>query len=142
MDFNLFWVVAVALVLEAIIRWPRPLPHPVMWIGRWISALEKRWNRPVFSAPKRKLLGVLSVLLLVLAAIIVGLSIYWLAGFLPPPIGIAVIVMACVCGLALGSLWQHVRAIQIPLSDMRLPDARKAVSMIVGRDTASRLRCR
>lgn len=137
MGFNLFWVVAVALVLEAIIRWPSPLPHPVMWIGHLISALEKRWNSPAFSEPTRKLLGVLTVLLLVLTAIVAGLAIHWLAGFLPRPIDIAVIVMACVCGLALGSLWQHVRAILIPLSDMRLPDARNAVSMIVGRDTAS-----
>ncbi|MEG1453637.1 adenosylcobinamide-phosphate synthase CbiB [Brevundimonas sp.] len=137
MGFNLFWIVAGALQLEAIIYWPRALPHPVMWVGRFISALERRWNKPVFSERHKKLLGILTVLLLVLVAVFAGLGIHWVATVLPWPLGMAVLVMACVCGLALGSLWQHVRAIQRPLSDRRLTAARNAVGMIVGRDTAS-----
>lgn len=57
------------LVLEACIGYPRALfatiGHPVMWIGRVLSALERVWNQPQFSDGTRRGLGVATVLAVV-----------------------------------------------------------------------------
>ncbi|MGC1304826.1 MAG: cobalamin biosynthesis protein, partial [Caulobacteraceae bacterium] len=56
---------AVVLGLEAVLGYPEALharaPHPVVWIGRAITALERRWNRPERQAGQRRALGVATV---------------------------------------------------------------------------------
>lgn len=135
MRADLWWMVAAALVVEAGMRWPRGWPHPVVAIGGLISGLERRWNREALSEGRRKALGVLTVLILILVTGGTGGGITWLVSFLPD-VWAGVVVVACgVCGLAAGSLFQHVRAIQRPLSRGDWAAARTAVSLIVGRDT-------
>lgn len=42
-------IALVALLVDALIGWPealyRRISHPVVWLGRLISALDARWNR-------------------------------------------------------------------------------------------------
>ncbi|NQE61098.1 Adenosylcobinamide-phosphate synthase [Caulobacter sp. RHG1] len=122
-----------AAALEAAVGYPNALhkrvPHPVVWIGTLISALEARLNRSDFNEAVRRALGIVTLL------IIVGVS--GLAGWLVTAFGgpCAVIIVG-VAGLAQRSLYDHVRAVAKPLSAGDLDGARTAVGMIVGRDTA------
>lgn len=127
------WLVLAAAVLEAAVGYPDALhkrvPHPVVWIGTLISTLETRLNRPDFNEALRRVLGVLTLL------IIVGVS--GLVGWLVTRFGGAwAVVIIGVVGLAQRSLYDHVRAVAKPLCAGDLEGARTAVGMIVGRDTA------
>ena len=42
---------ALAIVIDLIVGDPRALPHPVVIIGKAISALEYRWNK---GSPQRR----------------------------------------------------------------------------------------
>ncbi|WP_409021049.1 adenosylcobinamide-phosphate synthase CbiB [Brevundimonas vesicularis] len=126
---------AAALVAEALIRWPHGLPHPVVWIGRLISVMERAWNKADRSEYRKRAMGVLSVLILLSVTACIGLGITRLSQLLPRPWPSVIMVACGVCGLAAGSLWHHVRAIDAPLYRWDIASARKAVGMIVGRDT-------
>jgi adenosylcobinamide-phosphate synthase len=73
------WVVLSALALEAAVGYPPALhtriPHPVVWAGTTIGALERWWNRPGYSFGRRRLLGFVAVVLVTGAAILVGLGV-------------------------------------------------------------------
>jgi adenosylcobinamide-phosphate synthase len=70
------WVVLGSLALEAVVGYPAGLhariPHPVVWVGGAISALERWWNRPGYSFARRRLLGFVAVVLVTGAAIGAG----------------------------------------------------------------------
>lgn len=135
MTADLWWIVAAALVAEALVRWPHGLPHPVVWIGRLISVMERAWSRTDRSECRNRAMGVLSVLILLSMTTGFGLLITMLSQQLPRPLSSIVMVACGACGLAAGSLWHHVRAIEVPLYKWDIAAARKAVGMIVGRDT-------
>ncbi len=120
-------------MLEAVVGYPdalhRRVPHPVVWIGTLISALEARLNRPNFGETSRRVFGVLTLLIIVGVGSVVGWLITWLGG------PWAVVIVGVV-GLAQRSLYDHVRAVAKPLTAGDLEGARTAVGMIVGRDTA------
>ncbi|MEW5685216.1 MAG: adenosylcobinamide-phosphate synthase CbiB [Pseudomonadota bacterium] len=129
-------LVLAAAGLEAAVGYPdrlhRRVPHPVVWAGTAISALERAWNRPAWSDVTRRLLGVVTVLLVAGAAALLG----WLPGLLPAAATAAVVVVLGSVGLAQRSLHDHVLAVLHPLEAGDLVAARHAVGMIVGRDVA------
>lgn len=110
-----------ALIVEACIGYPRRWWHPVMGVGALIASVERRWNR------RRRLEGVILVLLLVALSIVLGLAV--------ERMGTIVTVLAATTGLAQRSLHDHVAAVARPLAAGDLSAARAAVAMIVGRDT-------
>lgn len=110
-----------ALIVEAGIGYPRRWWHPVMGVGALIAGFERRWNR------RRRLEGVILVLLLVALSIVLGLAV--------ERMGTIVTVVAATTGLAQRSLHDHVAAVARPLAAGDLSAARAAVAMIVGRDT-------
>ena len=127
------WIVLAAAALEAAVGYPnafhRRLPHPVVWIGGLISALEAGLNHSGFSQITRRLLGVATV------AIIVGVSA--MAGWLVTRLGgLWAVVVVGTLGLAQRSLFDHVRAVAKPLAAGDLDSARITVGHIVGRDVA------
>ncbi len=128
------WIVAGALLVEGAVGWPRRLSHPVVWIGGLIAGLERGWNRPERSAKMRRALGVLTVLILLVAAGGAGWGIERLAATAPFWPGLAILMIWGATGLAARSLFEHVRAVARPLTVGDLPAARRAVGMIVGRD--------
>jgi adenosylcobinamide-phosphate synthase len=66
----------LTLVTEAIVGYPAWLnaliPHPVVWAGTAINALERRWNNPQYSFSRRRLLGCVNVILVTGAAVALG----------------------------------------------------------------------
>ena len=127
-----------SLAAEAALGYPaalhRRLPHPVVWLGSAISALERRWNRPTRAPATRRLLGVLTIALAASAAALAGWLVQRLLGALP--FGFLVLVLVATVGLAQRSLFEHVAAVRDALTAGDLPAARAAVGMIVGRDVA------
>ncbi len=127
------WIVLAAAALEAAVGYPdalhRRVPHPVVWIGTLISALEARLNRADVNEALRRAFGVLTLLIIVGVSGLAG----WLITRFGGPWAVAIVG---VVGLAQRSLYDHVRAVARPLCAGDLNGARTAVGMIVGRDTA------
>ena len=128
------WIVAGALLVEGIVGWPRRLSHPVVWIGGVIAILERRWNGAAGSARRRRALGVLTVVILLVVTSTAGWGVQRLAAAAPFWPGLALLLIAGATGLAARSLFDHVHAVARPLAAGDLPAARRAVGMIVGRD--------
>ncbi len=131
-------VVLVALALEAVVGYPAALharvPHPVVWAGNAITALDRWFNKPQYSFVRRRMLGVAAVVLVSCAATGAGWGVEWVMG----RAGLAgVLLMALVgtTGLAQRSLFEHVNNVLLALRAGDLPLSRQQVALIVGRDT-------
>lgn len=126
----------LALGLEAAVGWPDRLyariGHPVTWIGRLISALDRRWNREAVPERARRGLGLLAVI------VVVGLTVGVTAALEAVlPGGLAGVLLLAVLAwplLAARSLWDHVAAVAGPLALGDIAGARAEVAKIVGRD--------
>lgn len=133
-------VAVLALAVEAVIGWPdalhRRIGHPVGAFAAIIAWCEKTWNRPESAEGWRRLAGILCVLLLLILAVGGGLLLEQGLRLVAGRWAWIGITLMAVPGMAAGSLYRHVRAVALPLHDRRIEDARAAVSMIVGRDTA------
>lgn len=130
------WLVLAALMVEAAVGYPdslhRRLPHPVVWLGTAISAIDRAWNRATARPLIRRGLGVVVLLLMMTICALAG----WLPGRAPDLWGTVLVVVLGTVGLAQRSLFDHVRAVAEPLSLGDLAKARRAVGAIVGRDVA------
>ena len=123
-----------ALAIDAAFGWPAPLfkriGHPVTWAGGLISWLDRHANR---GAPAlRRLAGVGTALL------VIGLSaaVAWAVQAMLPKGWCGALLAGALAWplVAARSLHEHVTAVATPLTRGDLAGARKAVSMIVGRD--------
>jgi adenosylcobinamide-phosphate synthase len=133
------WRALAALMLEAAIGYPdrlhRLIPHPVVWAGRAINLLEERWNHPELTAERRRLSGVAALLFVAGCAALLG---YLIDAWARKNIWtIIATIFIATTGLAQRSLYTHVAAVHTALQAGDLPAARKTVSHIVGRDTAT-----
>ncbi len=135
-------VAALAAAMEAMWGYPPPLlnmlGHPVMWIGALIDRLERGLNRASTPERTRRLLGFVALALII--AIPVALTSFLLGvGYTLLPAPVMLLVQAALAStlVAQRSLWVHVRAVGTALRHTGLPGGRKAVSMIVGRDTTA-----
>lgn len=119
-----------ALLLDAALGEPKWLwdrfPHPAVLMGRAIGWMDKRFN----SGNHKRLKGTASMAALGLAAIALGQVIHEI-----PDFGLLEIIVAAIL-LAQKSLVQHVQAVADALR-LSTEGGRRAVAMIVGRDTAT-----
>jgi adenosylcobinamide-phosphate synthase len=129
-------VLVLALCLDALIGDPPVLyallPHPVVLIGRAISLFDRRLNRETRSTGARRVRGVITLVLLGLAALGIGLALSLVAaisqrGWILETVIVAILV-------AQRSLYEHVLAVMLALQRGGIPAGRAAVSRIVGRD--------
>lgn len=135
-------LLAAALLVEAAFGYPKSLTrrmgHPVMWIGALIDRIERRWNRPTLPDPQRRLNGVWCVAAMLIvsagaAAILQGMAVRLL------PWLVAVLCLAVLASslFAQRSLHDHVAAVREGLAFGGVPEGRKQVARIVGRDPAA-----
>ncbi|MBS0123998.1 adenosylcobinamide-phosphate synthase CbiB [Thetidibacter halocola] len=122
------------VLIDAAIGWPdrihARIGHPVTWLGALITALEARLNDGPRATRLRN--GALTTALVVLAAALPA----WLLQMLLPA-GWAGILLGGILAwplIAVRSMHDHVAAVARPLLAGDLMEARRAVSMIVGRD--------
>lgn len=138
-----FWLLALALVLDAFVGDPghlwRRIPHPVAVIGAFVAWLDRTLNRDHDNPETRRAAGVIALAVLVAVAIAVGLALH--AVFAAIPFGWLGTVVVAFVFIASRSLYDHVRAVADAFDPEAfvggLPDARSAVSRIVGRDPES-----
>lgn len=126
----------VALGLDTVIGWPnaifRAIGHPVTWLGRLVDALDRWINLDGADEGARRIAGIVTAAVVIGAAAEIAWVLTWLL-----PAGWPGVVLTGVLAwplVAAGSLRDHVRAVVGPLAEGDLAAARRAVSMIVGRD--------
>ena len=134
----MFGSAALALLVERFTGYPdalfQRLSHPVVWIGKLIDALDERLNRPGLSRPEGRMRGVIALLLLIAAAFIPAWIIARvLSGW---QLGWAAEALLATSLIAQKSLRDHVWDVYQAFG-VSLEEARKAVSMIVGRDPSA-----
>lgn len=132
---------ALALALDLALGWPAALyarlGHPVGGFARVIALCAQVGNRPQWSAARRRAMGVMTVLVLLAVAIGLAAALQALATWLAGRWAWIVIGLLAWPGLALRSLHDHVRPVALALARDDLAGARRAVAMIVGRDSAT-----
>lgn len=135
--FPAFASAALALAIERFFGYPETLQskigHPVEWIGRLIGKLDTHLNRPASSATENLLRGLIALALLLVATFIPA----WLAAKILSHLSFGWIIEALIATafIAQTSMRKHVKAVYQALG-ISLPEARRAVSKIVGRDPA------
>ena len=131
------WAVLGGFVLDALFADPAWLPHPVVYMGKAISKLEKFLRPRLPQTPQGELLGgaIVAFCLPVGTFLLTGL-VCWGTAQLHPLLGLAVQMFWCAQALAARGLVQESTNVYKELKKPDLPGARKAVSRIVGRDTA------
>ena len=131
------WAVLGGFVLDALFGDPAWLPHPVVYMGKAISRLEKFLRPRLPKTPQGELLGgaIVAFCLPVGTFLLTGL-VCWGAARLHPLLGLTVQMFWCGQALAARGLVQESTNVYKELKKPDLPGARKAVSRIVGRDTA------
>lgn len=132
----------VALLTDAAFGYPQwafdRIGHPVSWIGRLITWSERRWNGPALSFARRRINGIACLLLIlaVTAAVSIGVETL-IALLLPAPLSVVLLGVAASTLIAQRSLYEHVAAVAQALEEGGAIAGRRAVGMIVGRDTAA-----
>ncbi len=130
----------IAVATEAAAGYPdgiyRRIGHPVTWIGALITWCDQAWNSETLSHEERRWRGIYTLVLLLAVGILAGLAITALLDEL-----LHGLVALLLCGviassmLAQRSLYTHVGAVASALETDGIEAGRRAVSMIVGRDT-------
>ena len=130
------YAVLGGFVLDAIFGDPAWLPHPVVYMGKAISALEKGLRARLPKTPEGELWGgrILAFCLPVGTLALTSLVCLGAAA-LHPLLGLAVQMFWCGQALAAKGLVQESMNVYRELTKPDLPAARIAVSRIVGRDT-------
>jgi len=126
----------VALALDAMVGWPDRLyariGHPVTWLGALIEALDKRFNRDAWLAWTRRLAGVGVAIGVTALIIVIGAGLQAVV----PEGGASVLLVGVLAWplVAARSMYDHIVNVARPLAADDVEGARKAVSLIVGRD--------
>ena len=128
--------VAAGFLLDLLLGDPYWMPHPVRWMGAAIVRLERLLRRLFPDTPRgRRAAGVVLAILLPLLAFGLSLGVLLLCGFVSPWLRFAVETFWCYQVVATKALRVESTKVRRELERGDLPAARRAVSMIVGRDT-------
>lgn len=124
-------------ILDGIFGDPAWLVHPVVIMGKAITALEKFLRKRLPNTPEGERLGgrILAMALPVGTLLITG-GVCWLFYRISPILGFAIELLWCAQALAAKGLAQESTNVYRELVKGNLPASRRAVSRIVGRDTA------
>ncbi|SHJ58860.1 adenosylcobinamide-phosphate synthase CbiB [Parasporobacterium paucivorans] len=128
--------VGIGYILDLLVGDPRNLPHPIKLIGKLISRLEV-FYRGKFQATQKgeTAAGVFLMVSVILISTAIPLVILIALYHISPFAGIAAESLMCWSILATRDLKDESMLVFRHLKDNDVEGARKAVSMIVGRDT-------
>ena len=130
LNFSLYGMV-LGFLLDLLIGDPKGWPHIVRGIGRLVSFLEKR----LYPLQNKFLGGFLLVILTLFVSSGIPLALLLLSWHVSPWLYLAVCTVLVWQILSVRSLSEETRPVYEALENGDLPEARKAVSMVVGRDT-------
>lgn len=126
------------MLIELAIGYPqafvRAIGHPVVWIGALIAALDRSLNREMDTPARRRVAGVVAVL--IICAVVGAGALILQSALLRLPFGLLFVALAAGTLIAQRSLHRHVADVALALEKDGLEAGRRAVAHIVGRDTA------
>ena len=131
-------VLLIGFFVDLLLGDPHSIPHPVVWIGKLISAAEKLVRRlfPKTVRGENIAGGVLWVIVVLVSTAVPALLLY-AAYRLHPAAGLVLESIMCWQILATRSLRDESMKVYAALKKGVPEEYRRAVSMIVGRDTAA-----
>lgn len=128
-------IILAAYMLDRIVGDPRSLPHPVVGMGKAITAMEKVIRR-LFTRPQSlRAAGVLLPLTVVGGAWALTLGLLWMLSLISPWLAGVTEVWLIATTIASKGLKDAGMAVYTELKKGDMPAARQALGMIVGRDT-------
>ena len=128
--------VVAGFLLDALLGDPRRIPHPIVAMGNAIAWLEPRLRAAFPDTPSgARRAGVVLVAVLCAGSFGATWCLIAVAGLVHPLLGFAVETWLCYQALAACELRRQSMRVVRELTGEGLPAARRAVGMIVGRDT-------
>lgn len=128
--------VVAGFLLDALLGDPRRIPHPIVAMGNAIAWLEPRLRAAFPDTPSgARRAGVVLVAILCAGSFGATWCLIAVAGLVHPLLGFAVETWLCYQALAACELRRQSMRVVRELTREGLPAARRAVGMIVGRDT-------
>lgn len=121
----MYFELALAAFLIDLVVGELPGKHPVMWMGDFISAFERRFYRDA------RLPGAVLVISLILLTLLISLVLVFAAGLLPSWLSFLILAMLASTGLAMDMLHASVAVI------LTAEQPRQALSYLVSRETAA-----
>ncbi len=141
---NILPAFAIGYVLDLILGDPHGMWHPICFVGNMISFFEKllrsqqKEQKPgKTNARQQRLAGVFLVILVLLCTVVLAGGVLFVCYWLHPIVGLLMQSYMSYTILATKSLRTESMKVQTALQNEGLEAGRYAVSMIVGRDTAS-----
>lgn len=129
---RLEYQILAAIILDILAGDPQWLPHPVKLIGRFASFVEIPLRRIFANA---RTAGVAAVLIVLMVTGLVTYALVFSAGLLHPIAGDIVSIGLLYTTFAARDLSQHSLNVYRELKAGNIEEARKKVSLLVGRDT-------
>lgn len=133
LELNVIYLV-VAVIIDYILGDPKWFPHPIIYIGKLISKLEKSFRSKCKSNMDLKISGGLIVMIVAIITYIVTYAVIYICKF-NIYIFHAVNVLIIWTTLASKSLYEAGIEVFNPLINGNIDEARIKLSYIVGRDT-------
>lgn len=131
------YAVFFGFLLDLLLGDPAWMPHPVIYMGKVITKLEHILRSCLPKTEKGEWIsGCILALALPIGSLLFFGCICWLGYRIHPVLGFALQTMWCWQALAMKGLAQESRKVYLELEEGDLAGGRKAVSRIVGRDTA------
>ena len=124
--------VLVAFGVDLLLGDPRWLPHPVKLMGRFASSIEAPLRRMI---PNARAAGIVAVFAVLTATAVAALMLVSGATRLHPIAGDIVSIALLYTCFAGRDLALHSHRVYRALAENDLPEARRRVAMLVGRDT-------
>lgn len=135
LQHHLAFSLLAGFLLDCIVGDPHCLPHPVRFMGSLISFLERRLNKASDPAKIQRLKGFILVFCLISVTFLLSYGLIFGGRLIHPFLSFFFESLMCWNCIAAKSLYSESMKVCRELKKNDLNGARKAVSMIVGRDT-------
>jgi len=124
--------VIIAFVLDSVLGDPRWFPHPVRYIGRVALVLEKSTRKIIGNA---RFAGIMTAIIIIAGSAGLTSFLIFAAGQIHPLASDILGILIIYTTIAARDLNEHAKRVFRALQSGELSEARKALSMMVGRDT-------
>lgn len=128
-------ILLCAYILDRIIGDPRWIPHPVIGMGKAISLLEKSIRSKVTSNKGLLCAGFLFPIVIVGGSFLITWAVLKLLAIVHPYLAVAAEIVLIATTIAAKGLKEAGMEVYKHLRYRQLPEARRSLGMIVGRDT-------
>ncbi len=123
----------IAYILDLTLGDPKWLGHPVVWMGKAVSFLERKVYGKELN--HKKIAGIVLTVIVVGGSFLIAWVVIKMAYKLHPALGLIVTIWGAFTTLSIRGLAQRGEGVYLALKDNDLRIARERLSEIVGRDT-------